>query len=126
MGNLAKSRVGRERMAAMRAARPGWPDRENDAYREQAWRTARAGGIHVPVLIFTGKQDTLSWDADDPYGMIRRELGFFDIVGTKNPHVKLIVINEAGHFPYREHPEQFNGDLTQFIEFWSRAPRGSF
>jgi len=50
--------------------------------------------------------------------MMRGELGFFDIVGAKNSRVKLIVVNDAGHFPYREHPEQFNADLIQFIEFW--------
>jgi hypothetical protein len=31
----------------------------------------------------------------------------------------MIIINEAGHFPYREHPEQFNADLNTFIEFWN-------
>lgn len=125
MGNLPKSVEGRKRMAAMRAARPGWPDKENDAYREEAWQKARAGGLQMPILIFTGKQDTLSWAAADPHGMMRRELGFFDVVGAKNPRVKLIVINEAGHFPYREHPEQFNADLIQFIEFWNRNAKGS-
>ena len=55
----------------------------------------------------------------DPHAMMRRELGFFDIVGAKNPRVKMVLINEAGHFPYREHPEQFNAHLVNFIDFWS-------
>ncbi|HSL23907.1 MAG TPA: alpha/beta hydrolase [Vicinamibacterales bacterium] len=121
MGNLPKSRDGRKRMAATRTARPGWPDRENEAYRQRAWEKARAGGLQMPILIFSGKQDTLSWDANDPHAMMRRELGFFDLVGAKNPRVKLIVINEAGHFPYREHPGQFNADLMQFIELAGRG-----
>lgn len=120
MGNLAKSVEGRKRMAARRAANPGWPGKQNDAYRQRAWEQARAGVLQMPILIFTGKQDTLSWDAKDAHAMMRRELGFFDIVGTKNSRVKMAIINEAGHFPYREHPEEFNAELTSFIEFWSR------
>jgi len=119
MGNVPKSLETRERMDAMRAARPGWPNEQNDAYRAQAWEKARGGALQMPTMIFTAKQDTLSWDAADPHAMMRRELGFFDIVGAKNPRVKMVLINEAGHFPYREHPEQFNAHLVNFIDFWS-------
>lgn len=119
MGNLPKAVETRRRMDARRAAQPGWPNTDNDAYREQAWEKARNGALQMPILIYTAKQDTLSWDADDPHAMMRRELGFFDILGAKNPRVSMIVINEAGHFPYREHPEEFNADLMQFIDFAS-------
>ncbi len=119
MGNLPKSVEGRKRMDAMRAAHPGWPNEQNDAYRTQAWEKARSGALQMPILLCGGKQDTLSWDADDPHSMMRGELGFFDIVGARNPRVKLTVINEAGHFPYREHPEEFNATLTGFIDFWN-------
>ncbi len=120
MGNLSKAVETRQRMAALRAARPGWIERENEQYRQQAWEKARSGALQVPILIYAAKQDTLGWDADDPYSMLRGELGFFDIVGAKNPRVTLVVVNEAGHFPYREHPEQFNADLMHFLDFWSR------
>jgi pimeloyl-ACP methyl ester carboxylesterase len=83
------------------------------------WDRARNEGLRVPVLIYAAKQDTLTWDADAPNAMMRGELGFFDIVGAKNPRVKMIVVNEAGHFPYREHPERFGADVTHFIEFWN-------
>lgn len=119
MGNLPKAKETRARMAAMRARHPGWPDDVNAAYRARAWEKARNGVLRMPILIYGAKQDTLAWDADDPHAMMRGELGFFDIVGAKNPRVKLIVINEAGHFPYREHPEEFNADLIHFIDYWS-------
>ncbi|MEW5984558.1 MAG: alpha/beta hydrolase [Acidobacteriota bacterium] len=125
MGNLPKSVEGRERMAAKRKSTPGWPDEQNTAYRARAWEQARNGRLQMPILLFTGKQDTLSWDADEPYAMHRGELGFFDIVGAKNSRVKLVIVNEAGHFPYREHPDQFNAALTQFIDFWNSHPSGS-
>lgn len=119
MGSLPKSIETRRRMAAIRAARPDWPNRENDQYRQRMWAHARnQGALPMPILIWTAKQDTLSWYAADPHSMATDELAFFDIVGASNPRVKMIVINDAGHFPYREHPEQFNADLVAFIAYW--------
>jgi pimeloyl-ACP methyl ester carboxylesterase len=117
MADLPKSRAARAKYAAMpakeRAAR-------TDAYRQQAWNRARNDGVlQMPILIYAGKQDTLSWVAGEPDAMMRGELGFFDIVGAKNPRVKMVFINEAGHFPYREHPDEFNATLTGFIDFWN-------
>ena len=54
--------------------------------------------------------------------MMPGDLGFFDSLGAKNPTVKMVFINEAGHFPYREHPEQFTADVAGFIEFWKYNP----
>jgi len=119
MGTLPKSVETRRRMDKRRAARAGWPNEENDAYRQQALEKARGGALQMPILLVAGKQDTLGWDADDPHSMQRRQMALFDIVGTKNPRVKLIIVNEAGHFPYREHPEEFNASLTHFIDFWN-------
>jgi pimeloyl-ACP methyl ester carboxylesterase len=73
----------------------------------------------MPVLMVAGKQDVLDWGPNDPAAMLRGELGMFDILGAKNPNVQMIVINEGGHFMYREHPDLFNHDLVSFIDFWS-------
>ena len=29
-----------------------------------------------------------------------------------------VLMNEAGHFPYREHPRQFAAEVDGFISFW--------
>lgn len=115
MADQPKSREAREKYAKQ-PAQPGNP------YREAAWAQARNGRLQMPILLYGGKQDTLSWENRDPHAMLRGELQFFDIVGAKNPRVKMIIVNEAGHFPYREHPEQFTADLTDFIGFWSARP----
>jgi pimeloyl-ACP methyl ester carboxylesterase len=47
---------------------------------------------------------------------MRGAINFFDIAGAENPRVKMIVINDAGHYVFRERPDQFNADLIQFIE----------
>jgi len=87
------------------------------AYREKAWDMVRNGGVlQMPVMIYSGKQDVLDWGQKDPTAMLRGELGLFDILGAKNPKVKMVIVNEAGHFPYREYPEEFNRDLLAFID----------
>jgi len=120
MGMTAKSKETRARMDAMRAKDKSWPASVNNTYRDQAWDKARKGGLQMPILILTAKQDTLSWDADEPFAMMRRELGFMDIVATKNAKVKMVILNEAGHFPYRDQVDQFNDDLLNFIKFWNK------
>ncbi len=117
MADLPKSRTARAKYAAMpakeRAARTA-------AYRQRAWdRASKEGVLQMPILIYVGKQDTLAWLASEPYAMMRGELGFYNIVAAKNPRVQMTIVNEAGHFPYREHPEQFAADLIDFINFWN-------
>jgi pimeloyl-ACP methyl ester carboxylesterase len=89
------------------------------AYRERILDKARSGALQVPILLYNGKQDVFDWQAEAPHADMRGGIAFFDMVGAKNPRVKLIVINDAGHFVSREHPEQFNADLIQFIEYWN-------
>jgi hypothetical protein len=64
----------------------------------------------------------LDWGVSEPTAMLRAELNMFDIIGTNNPRVEMIILNESGHFMYREHPEVFNADLAAFITFWSGRP----
>jgi 2-hydroxy-6-oxonona-2,4-dienedioate hydrolase len=122
MGNLPKSVEGRKMLEAMNAAHPGVLEQRDDAYLKQAWDKARNGALQMPIMILTGMQDTLSWDADDEYSMHRREIGFFDIVARKNTKVKLVIMNDAGHFPYREHPKEFDAELMGFVQFWDQHP----
>jgi 2-hydroxy-6-oxonona-2,4-dienedioate hydrolase len=108
--------------AARRQAGPAPAGGSSNAYRDKMWEKARQG-MPMPVLIYSGKQDKLDWEANAPHAMMKGELGFFDIVGAKSTRVKMIVVNEGGHFMYREHPEQFNADLMSFIDFWKNNPK---
>jgi 2-hydroxy-6-oxonona-2,4-dienedioate hydrolase len=92
------------------------------AYRQQAWDACKNNGVlQMPVLLVAGKQDVLDWGQADPTAQLRGELGLFDIIGARNSKVKMLVYNEAGHFPYREYPAQFNQDLITFIDHWNRV-----
>jgi pimeloyl-ACP methyl ester carboxylesterase len=41
-------------------------------------------------------------------------------LGEKNPRVRMVTVNKAGHFHFREYPDEFNYTVTNFIEYWAR------
>jgi len=121
MADQPKSKVAREKYAGLRAA--ALPSGQLTLeYRQRMWDTARRNGMRMPVMLLVGKQDTLSWEVGDPYAMMRSELAMFDILGGHEGRVKLVIVNEAGHFPYREHPRQFAAEVDSFISFWRAFP----
>ena len=99
--------------------------KEYPQWREKMWDRVRNDGVlQMPVLLYAGKNDVLDWGADEPTAKLRGELGLFDIIAAKNRRVEMIVLNDSGHFMYREYPEQFNHDLIGFIDFWEHQPAG--
>jgi 2-hydroxy-6-oxonona-2,4-dienedioate hydrolase len=113
----------RTRVAAMRDSRRArrLQDADNEL-RERAWERARNGELKMPIMLIASKQDPLSWYAGEEHAMMTSELDFFDIVGSMNKRVKMVLLNEGAHFPYRDQPEQFNAELEHFIEFWDAHP----
>ena len=109
-----------------RAAAPAQSDEERRQARAAAnaarLETVKSGVLSMPILIVHGAQDGLAWRTTDPWRDFTRELGFMDVVGQggTNPKVSMIIMNQASHFPYRSHPEEFNAYLTAFIDVWSR------
>ena len=88
-------------------------------------RVRNEGVLQMPVLLYAGKDDILDWGAGDPAARLQGELGLFDIIGARNKRVQMIVMNDAGHFMYREHPEVFIHDVAGFIDYWTRQPAGT-
>jgi 2-hydroxy-6-oxonona-2,4-dienedioate hydrolase len=119
MAMQPKSKEARAKVVALTS--DAWRARLT-AYRQEAWDLCRNQGVlKMPVLLVAGKQDVLDWLQSDQTAQLRGELGLFDIIGAKNANVKMLVYNEAGHFPYREYPEQFNKDLLTFIDHWAQS-----
>jgi len=80
----------------------------------------RSEGVpDVPILLVCGQHDNLDWNAGDRTPQMKGCLSIFDTLGANNSRVKLVAYNQAGHFPYRELPEQFNRDLADFVHYWS-------
>lgn len=92
---------------------------EFPAYNARAWERGRNGELQMPVLMLSTKQDLLSWGPEEEHAMMTPELNFFDTIGARNPRVKLVLLNEGAHFPYRDQPEQFNHEVMSFIDFWN-------
>jgi pimeloyl-ACP methyl ester carboxylesterase len=92
-------------------------------YLHSAWARARNGVLdHKPVLIFYGKQDPFDWAANAKTADLKGAMGMFDILGAKDPNVQMFVLNDAGHFVFRDQVQEFDSDLTNFIEYWSQHP----
>lgn len=47
----------------------------------------------------------------------RPELALFDSLESHQGCVQLVISTAAGHFPYREHPQLFAAEVTNFISF---------
>jgi len=58
----------------------------------------------VPTLIFEGKWD-LTWDADKP-----------EVLHNNHPNAEMVVIEQAGHSPFADQPDEFFSALQNFIE----------
>jgi 2-hydroxy-6-oxonona-2,4-dienedioate hydrolase len=55
------------------------------------------------------------WGYDDRTTTIDRGIEVFRLVAKHERRAQLHVINQAGHFPFREHPERFNALLARFV-----------
>ena len=74
----------------------------------------RAGGIKVPTLIVWGFNDPSA--NFDPLGLATLQLIF-----PNTPNSQMHVLNQAGHYCFREQPEAFAAAVTSFIKLNSAA-----
>jgi pimeloyl-ACP methyl ester carboxylesterase len=58
----------------------------------------------------------LIWGYNDPTAQLKRGHALFEIIADSNPKSEMHIINEAGHFCYREQPETFNQVIKAFVE----------
>lgn len=115
MGHLPKSRTTMEKMAGD----AGEPLRSQfDAYKNDVLERLRNERIlTMPVLLY--------WAVNDPQApALKNGVAVYDILVQKHPQTRMILVNNAGHFHYREYPEEFNHNVIDFIEFWGAHPDG--
>jgi 2-hydroxy-6-oxonona-2,4-dienedioate hydrolase len=77
-------------------------------------RVKNEGLLQMPVLLY--------WGRNDPSAVLARGLDLFEIIAEKNPRTRMLIANKAGHFHYREYPEEFNQNIINFIDYWERQP----
>ena len=91
------------------------PNNEFNSWKvPQLDRIKNEGILQVPILLY--------WGHDDPSAMIQNGWALYDVLGAKNPRVRMITVNDAGHFHFREYPDEFNANVINFIEYWEHHP----
>jgi len=63
----------------------------------------------------------LVWGYNDPTALLKRGHALFEIIADDNPRSEMHVINDAGHFCYREQLEVFNQIITGFVRRVAQA-----
>ena len=63
-----------------------------------------------------GRPTLLAWGYQDPTATIAQGLDLFDLIARNTPDSRMVILNQAGHFSYREHPAEFNDLLRSFIQ----------
>jgi len=61
----------------------------------------------------------LYWGKNDPAADQIEAESLFNIIADTNPRARLLVTNAAGHFHYREHPEEFAHTVISFTDYWN-------
>lgn len=97
----------------------GVPQSGDDYWGPYLTRIRDEGVPGLPIMLVCGQHDNLDWLAGDRTPQMQGCLHLFNTLGENNDKVKLVAYNQAGHFPYRELADQFNGDLAHFIHYWS-------
>jgi len=76
--------------------------------KEQTLDLIRNGRLKTPTLII--------WGLNDPSANVKLGLNLMQIVGKSEHRSQFHVINEAGHFVYREQPDEFNRSVLNFVK----------
>jgi 2-hydroxy-6-oxonona-2,4-dienedioate hydrolase len=57
----------------------------------------------------------LVWGFNDRTAVIERGVELFQMMAAHERQTQLHIINQSGHFPFREHPGRFNSLLAEFV-----------
>jgi 2-hydroxy-6-oxonona-2,4-dienedioate hydrolase len=70
-------------------------------------RWLEEGRLQRPVQVI--------WGYDDRTATVDRGIEIFRMIARHERRTQFHILNQAGHFPFREHPERFNALLARFI-----------
>jgi len=83
-------------------------------------RIRTEGLLQMPVLLYWGIEDPNNVPGFPP---AKTGLALYDVISAKNPRTRMLIITRAGHFHFREYPEEFNYNVTSFIDYWNAHPK---
>jgi 2-hydroxy-6-oxonona-2,4-dienedioate hydrolase len=76
--------------------------------KEESLNWIMQGRLKTPTM--------LVWGYNDPTALLKRGLALFELIAESNPASEMHIINQAGHFCYREQPETFNHVIKAFVD----------
>jgi pimeloyl-ACP methyl ester carboxylesterase len=76
--------------------------------REELFARIATEGLLRPTL--------LVWAFNDPTAPLKIGYDLFELIGRHNPRTHMHVLNEAGHFSFREQPAIFNRVVLEFLK----------
>ena len=104
MARLPKFSEIKEKMRQLRA--PFLADFELAKAETLGW--IREGRLRVPTLVI--------WGLNDPSAPLDLGLNLFRLISEHSTRAQMHIFSQAGHHSFREHPEDFNRVLTNFIK----------
>ena len=81
--------------------------------KEETLGWIKEGRLKTPTL--------LVWGQNDPSAVVSGGLALFELVSASTVRAQMHIFNQAGHYCYREHPEDFARVVTSFIQGGSRS-----
>jgi 2-hydroxy-6-oxo-6-(2'-carboxyphenyl)-hexa-2,4-dienoate hydrolase len=75
--------------------------------REELFARLAMEGLLRPTLLI--------WAFNDPTATLDLGYGLFDLIGRHTPRCQMHIVNEAGHFSFREQPAVFNRVVVEFL-----------
>jgi pimeloyl-ACP methyl ester carboxylesterase len=76
--------------------------------KEETHRWITEGRLTLPTLLI--------WGQNDPSAVVENGIKLFNMIVPHAERAQLHIFNRAGHYSYREHPEDFARVVTGFIE----------
>jgi pimeloyl-ACP methyl ester carboxylesterase len=76
-------------------------------HKEETLNWIMQGRLKTPTM--------LVWGYNDPTALLKRGQALFELIADSNPNSEMHIINQAGHFCYREQPETFNQVIKGFV-----------
>jgi len=80
-------------------------------------RIRKEGVLQMPVLIY--------WGLNDPVSPVANGQALHDLIAQQNPRVRMITADKAGHFLFRENPDEFVKNVREFIDYFVAHPDGT-
>jgi pimeloyl-ACP methyl ester carboxylesterase len=73
-------------------------------------RILTQNALQMPTLLY--------WAKNDPSVLPAQAEALYNIIAENNSRAWLLFTNRGGHFHYREHPEEFNRNVINFVTAW--------